>query len=148
VDGTVKAKRWQSNIPPTIAGDGEVKGNYLRVHILPVFASSVTDALVALDVPGLQQFATSLEKTLSSETFINILETVFAALRYAIKPGMRTTSVTFSDLTVKAPDARLPEGGRRTLRRMLFSPNTQIRTLNLGHTRFVRRTDTASQKQT
>jgi hypothetical protein len=58
----------------------------------------------------LQQFATSPEKTLSSETFIIILETVFAALRYAIKPGMKTASVTFSDLTVKAPDARLQEG--------------------------------------
>jgi hypothetical protein len=36
---------------------------------------------------------------------INVLETPFAVLRYAKKCGMRTSPVSFSDLTVKAPEA-------------------------------------------
>src|ERR1700747_643463 len=43
---------------------------------------------------------------LSAKTIINVLETFFAVLRYAKKCGMRTSPVSFSDLTVKAPETR------------------------------------------
>jgi len=55
----------------------------------------------------LQQFATSLQKDLSPKTIVNILETVFAVLRYAKRSGMRTEMVSFSDLTLRA--AETPE---------------------------------------
>jgi integrase len=67
-------------------------------HVLPVFAK---EAAHALDVPALQRFATSLQNDLSSKTIINILEAVFAVLRYAKKLGMRTTPVSLTDLTLK-----------------------------------------------
>ena len=57
-----------------------------------------------LDVPRLQRFATSLQNDLSPKTIINVLETIFAVLRYAKKSGMRTSTVSFSDLTVREPE--------------------------------------------
>jgi len=52
-------------------------------------------------------FATDLQHNLSPKTVVNILETVFAVLRYAKKSGMRTEMVSFSDLTLRA--AETPE---------------------------------------
>jgi len=72
--------------------------------ILPAFAKS---AAHALDVRALQQFATTLQRELSPKTVVNILEKVFAVLRYAKKSGMRTETVSFSDLTLRA--AETPE---------------------------------------
>jgi integrase len=48
-----------------------------------------------------------LQNDLSPKTIVNILETVFAILRYAKKSGMRTDMVSFSDLTLRA--AETPE---------------------------------------
>jgi len=72
--------------------------SYFRIHVLPVFAK---EAIHALGVPALQQFATSLQNDLSPKTIINVLGAIFAVLRYAKKSGMRTTPVSFSDLTVR-----------------------------------------------
>jgi len=46
-------------------------------------------------------------RMLSPKTIVNILETVFAVLRYAKRSGMRTEMVSFSDLTLRA--AETPE---------------------------------------
>ena len=103
--------------------------SYGQMHILPVFAKLVTHAL---DVRALQQFSTSLQNNLSPKTVVNILEidlmplrrttwhenglqsglkdtgaAVFAVLRYAKKSGMSASSVSFSDLTLRA--AETPE---------------------------------------
>jgi len=108
--------------------------SYGQMHILPVFAKLVTHAL---DVRALQQFSTSLQNNLSPKTVVNILEidlmplrrttwhenglqsglkdtgaAVFAVLRYAKKSGMTASSVSFSDLTLRAAETQ----SARTLR--------------------------------
>jgi integrase len=96
---------WKKDVAPQLSpATVRQRESYLRIHILPVFAKSATHAL---DVRALQQFATSLQNNLSPKTIVNILETVFAVLRYAKKSGMRTSLVSFSDLTLRA--AETPE---------------------------------------
>jgi integrase len=95
--------QWKKDVAPQLSpATVRQRESYLRIHVLPVFAK---EAPHALDVPALQRFATSLQSDLSPKTIINILETIFAVLRYAKKSGMRTASVSFSDLTVREPDA-------------------------------------------
>ncbi len=94
---------WKKDVAPQLSpATVRQRESYLRIHVLPAFAK---EAPHALDVPALQRFATSLQSDLSPKTIINILETIFAVLRYAKKSGMRTASVSFSDLTVREPDA-------------------------------------------
>jgi integrase len=96
---------WKKDVAPQLSpATVRQRESYLRIHILPAFAKSATHAL---DVRALQQFATTLQRDLSPKTVVNILETVFAVLRYAKKSGMRTETVSFSDLTLRA--AETPE---------------------------------------
>ena len=93
---------WKREVAPQLSpATVRQRDSYLRIHVLPVFAK---EAPHALDVPALQRFATSLQSDLSPKTIINILETIFAILRYAKKCGMRTSPVSFSDLTIKEPE--------------------------------------------
>lgn len=93
---------WKKDVAPQLSpATVRQRESYLRIHVLPVFAK---EAPHALDVRALQRFATSLQNDLSPKTIINILETIFAVLRYAKKSGMRTASVSFSDLTVREPE--------------------------------------------
>src|SRR6266478_9464711 len=93
---------WKKDVAPQLSpATVRQRESYLRIHVLPVFAK---ESPHALDVQALQRFATSLQNDLSSKTIINVLETIFAVLRYAKKCGMRTSPVSFSDLTVKAPE--------------------------------------------
>jgi len=92
---------WNKDVAPALSpATVRQRECYLRIHVLPVFAK---EAPHALDVPVLQRFATSLQENLSPKTIINVLETIFAVLRYAKKSGMRTSPVSYSDLTVKKP---------------------------------------------
>jgi hypothetical protein len=87
---------WRRDIAPALSpATVRQRESYLRTHVLPVFAK---EAPHALDVPALQRFATSLHK-LSPKTVVNVLGTVFAVLRYAKRCRMRTSTVSFSDLT-------------------------------------------------
>lgn len=96
---------WKKDVAPQLSpATVRQRESYLRIHILPVFAKSATHAL---DVRALQRFATSLQNDLSPKTIVNILETIFAVLRYARKSGMRTEMVSFTDLTLRA--AETPE---------------------------------------
>jgi len=96
---------WKKDVAPQLSpATVRQRESYLRIHILPVFAKSATHAL---DVRALQQFATTLQRDLSPKTVVNILETVFAVLRYAKKSGPRTRPSRFSDLTLRA--AETPE---------------------------------------
>lgn len=93
---------WKKDVAPQLSpATVRQRESYLRIHVLPVFAK---EAPHALDVPALQRFATSLQDDLSPKTIINVLETIFAVLRYAKKSGMRTSAVSFSDLTVRKPE--------------------------------------------
>ena len=93
---------WKRDVAPQLSpATVRQRESYLRIHVLPIFGK---EAPHALDVPRLQRFATSLQVALSSKTIINILETIFAVLRYAKKSGMRTSTVSFSDLTVREPE--------------------------------------------
>ena len=96
---------WKKDVAPQLSpATVRQRASYLRIHVLPVFANSGTHAL---DVRALERFATSLQNDLSPKTIVNILETIFAVLRYARKSGMRTEMVSFSDLTLRA--AEIPE---------------------------------------
>jgi len=55
-----------------------------------------------LDVQALQRFATSLQNDLSPKTIVNVLETIFAVLRYAKKSGMRTDMDTHRPVEMAA----------------------------------------------
>src|ERR1700730_486032 len=93
---------WKRDVAPQLSpATVRQRESYLRIHVLPIFGK---EAPHALDVPLLQRFATSLQDDLSPKTIINILETIFAVLRYAKKSGMRTSTVSFSDLTVREPE--------------------------------------------
>jgi hypothetical protein len=93
---------WKKDVAPQLSpATVRQRESYLRIHVLPVFAK---EAPHALDVRALQQFATSLQNDLSPKTIINVLETIFAVLRYARKSGMRTSAVSFSDLTLREPE--------------------------------------------
>ena len=93
---------WKRDVAPQLSpATVRQRESYLRIHVLPVFGK---EAPHALDVPRLQRFATSLHNDLSPKTIINVLETIFAVLRYAKKSGMRTSTVSFSDLTVREPE--------------------------------------------
>jgi integrase len=90
---------WKKDVAPQLSpATVRQRESYFRIHVLPVFAK---EAPHALNVPALQRFATSLQSSLSPKTIINILEAIFAVLRYAKKCGMRTAPVSFSDLTIK-----------------------------------------------
>jgi hypothetical protein len=90
---------WKRDVAPQLSpATVRQRESCLRIHVLPIFGK---EAPYALDVPRLQRFATSLQEDLSPKTIINILETIFAVLRYAKKSGMRTSTVSFSDLTVR-----------------------------------------------
>jgi integrase len=96
---------WKKDVAPQLSpATVRQRESYLRILVLPAFAK---EAPHALDVRALQRFATSLQNDLSPKTIINILETIFAVLRYAKKSGMRTSPVSFSDLTVR--EAETPE---------------------------------------
>jgi integrase len=89
---------WRRDVAPQLSpATVRQRESYFRIHVLPVFAK---EAPHALNVPALQRFATGLQ-SLSSKTIVNMLEAVFAVLRYAKKCGMRTTPVSFSDLTIR-----------------------------------------------
>ena len=93
---------WKRDVAPQLSpATVRQRESYLRIHVLPIFGK---EAPHALDVLPLQRFATSLQDDLSPKTIINILETIFAVLRYAKKSGMRTSTVSFSDLTVREPE--------------------------------------------
>ncbi len=93
---------WKKDVAPQLSpATVRQRESYLRHHVLPVFA---TEAPHTLDVPVLQRFATSLQNDLSSKTVINVLGTIFAVLRYAKKRKMRTSEVSFSDLTLRKPE--------------------------------------------
>jgi integrase len=93
---------WKRDVAPQLSpATVRQRESYLRIHVLPVFGK---EAPHALDVPQLQRFATSLQNDLSPKTIINILEAIFAVLRYAKKSGIRTSTVSFSDLTVREPE--------------------------------------------
>lgn len=96
---------WKKDVAPQLSpATVRQRESYLRIHVLPVFGK---EGPQALDVPALQRFATTLQNNLSPKTVINILETVFAVLRYAKKCGTRTSPVSFSDLTIR--DRESPE---------------------------------------
>jgi len=93
---------WKEDVAPQLSpATVRQRESYLRIHVLPVFAK---EAPHALDIRALQRFATSLQSDLSPKTIINILETIFAVLRYAKRSGMRTTPVSFADLIVREPE--------------------------------------------
>jgi integrase len=97
---------WKKEIAPNLSpATVRQRHSYFRTHVLPVFAQ---EAPHALDVRALQRFATSLQNNLAPKTVTNILEAIFAVLRYANKCGMRTTPVSFSDLTVKEEEVQEP----------------------------------------
>src|SRR5713101_6506891 len=86
---------WKKDVAPQLSpATVRQRESYLRTHVLPVFGK---EAPHTLDVRALQRFATTLQIDLSPNTVINILETVFAVLRYAKKCGARTSPVSFSD---------------------------------------------------
>src|SRR6267143_532698 len=96
---------WKKDVAPQLSpATVRQRESYLRTHALPAFAK---EAPHALDVRALQRFATTLQNDLSPKTVINILETIFAVLRYAKKCGTRTSPVSFSDLTIR--NAESPE---------------------------------------
>jgi len=72
--------------------------SHLRCHLLPRFGTS---ALMALDVSGVQRFATDMLRGDSRKTIINVLGTLFAILDYARKCGTRVPEFGFSALTIK-----------------------------------------------
>jgi hypothetical protein len=94
---------WKKDVAPQLSpATVRQRESYLRTHILPAFGG---EAPHALGVRALQRFATTLQNGLSPKTVINILETIFAVLRYAKKCGARTIPVSFSDLTVRESDS-------------------------------------------
>jgi hypothetical protein len=94
---------WKKDVAPQLSpATVRQRESYLRTHGLPAFAK---EALHALDVRALQQFATTLQNNLSPKTVINILETIFAVLRYAKRCGTKTSPVSFSDLTIRNPES-------------------------------------------
>jgi integrase len=94
---------WKKDVAPQLSpATVRQRESYLRIHILPVFGKQPPHAL---DVRALQRFATTLQNELSPKTVINILETIFAVLRYAKKCGVRTIPVSFSDLTIRESES-------------------------------------------
>lgn len=94
---------WKKDVAPQLSpATVRQRESYLRTHALPAFAK---EAPHALDVRPLQRFATTLQNKLSPKTVINILETIFAVLRYAKKCGTRASPVSFSDLTIRNPES-------------------------------------------
>jgi hypothetical protein len=94
---------WKWDVAPQLSpATVRQRGSDLRTHVLPAFGM---EASRALDVRALQRFATTLRNNLSSKTVSNILETIFAVLRYARKCGTWTSPVSFSDLTIRNPES-------------------------------------------
>jgi len=97
---------WRKEVAPQLSpATVRQRESYLRIHVLPVFGK---EAPQTLDVRALQRFATTLQNILSPKTVINILETIFAVLRYAKKCGTKTSPVSFSDLTIRDPESPEP----------------------------------------
>ena len=71
-----------------VAGNGAGSGKATSVSIFCLSSRKMLRTLWMFRV--LQRFATSLQNDLSPKTIINVLETIFAVLRYAKKSGMRT----------------------------------------------------------
>src|SRR5260370_32285542 len=93
---------WRSAVAPQLSpATVRQRESYLRTHILPKFADTMTDSL---DVPTMQQFATVLQRSVSPKTVINVVGTVFSILRYAKKCRMRTADVSFRDLTLRSAE--------------------------------------------
>lgn len=94
---------WRKDVAPQLSpATIRQRESYLRIHILATFGK---EAPHALDVRALQRFATTLRNNLSPKTVINILETIFAVLRYAKKCGTKTSPASFSDLTIRVPES-------------------------------------------
>jgi integrase len=97
---------WKKDVAPNLSpATVRQRDSYIRIHVLPVFAK---EAPHALDVRALQRFATNLQNDLSPKTVKNILEAIFAVMRYTNKCGIKTTPVSFSDLTIVDEEAPEP----------------------------------------
>ena len=87
---------WRRAIAPNLSPSTvRQRESYLRVHVLPRFASA---AVQSLGVHDLQQFATDLRKSVSRKTVLNVLGTIFTILAYAGRCGIRAPQVRFKDL--------------------------------------------------
>lgn len=89
---------WRRDVAPQLSPSNGAAAGKLLPH--PCSSCVRKGSSHALNVPALQRFATSLQG-LSSKTIVNMLEAIVAVLRYAKKCGMRTTPVSFSDLTIR-----------------------------------------------
>jgi len=67
----------------------------LKFHLLPKFGQA---ALVSLDIPAIQQFATGMLAGNSRKTILNVLGTLFGVVEYAAKSGIRVSSAKLTDI--------------------------------------------------
>jgi hypothetical protein len=100
------AANYMKAIGPHLSpGTVRQRQSHLTAHLLPRFGSS---ALMALDVPTVQQFTTDLLASCSRKTIQNLLGSFFAVLKYAKKSHIRVPEFSLTDLTLAA-DRNRPE---------------------------------------
>jgi integrase len=95
------AKLYIESIAPHLScSTVRQRESHLRFHLLPRFG---TAALMSIDIPAVQCFATDMLRTNARKSIINVLGTLFAILDYARKCGMRVPEITITALTI-TPD--------------------------------------------
>jgi integrase len=87
------------NSPHLSLGTARQRQSHLNAWLLPRFGSS---ALMALDVPTIQQFTTDLLASYSRKTIQNVLGSMFAVLNYAKKSKIRVPELLSKDIKLVA----------------------------------------------
>jgi integrase len=95
----VAANYMKAIAPHLSPGTVRQRQSHLTAHLLPRFGTS---ALMALDVPTVQQFTTDLLASCSRKTIKNLLGSFFAVLKYAKKSHIRVPEFSLTDLTLAA----------------------------------------------
>lgn len=87
---------WREAVAPNLSpATVRARESGLVHHVIPHFG---THAPHAMGIHELQQFVTTLRKTLSRKTTVNILGAIFAVFAYAARCGTRVPSVSLKDL--------------------------------------------------
>jgi integrase len=92
---------WRQAVAPNLSpATVRQRESYLKTHILPAFGS---EAIHAVNIPAVQQFATNLRGKLSRKTILNVVGSIIVILEYAEKSGSKISRVRFKDLALGSP---------------------------------------------
>src|SRR5262249_27122178 len=92
------AKVYMRDIAPQLSiSTVRQRTSHLNAHLLPRFGAM---ALMAIDIPTLQRFATEMSGSVERKTILNLLGTLHAVIGYAKKGGIRIPDIPAGSLTI------------------------------------------------